>query len=64
VGEDRGLLFEPDNIDDLSDCMSKMWNSVEGCKQQGLKARSYVETEFNDKVFYEAIMSNYRSVLK
>lgn len=64
VGEDRGLLFEPDNIDDLSDCMSKMWNSVEGCKQQGLKARSYVEIEFNDKVFYEAIMSNYRSVLK
>jgi len=64
VGSDRGLLFEPDDITDLANKMQQLWNDKTACKEMGLAAREYVESHFNDNVFYQDIMENYRSVIK
>ncbi|MFT6835695.1 MAG: glycosyltransferase involved in cell wall biosynthesis [Francisellaceae bacterium] len=64
VGNSRGLLFEPNNIDDLAKKMQILWDDKNSCASMGVAARKFVETQFNDTVFYEAIMDNYRSVLK
>jgi len=64
VGEKRGLLFDPDDIDELASVMERLWHDVDGCKHMGKVAREYVLREFSDDVFYTALMSNYRAVLQ
>ena len=64
VGEDRGLLFEPDDTDDLVDKMNSLWHDANGVISQGKNAREYVVREFSDSVFYKSLMSNYEAVIK
>lgn len=63
IGNDRGLLFDPDNINELAASMERLWNDVDECKRMGYAAREYLEREFSDDVFYESLMSNYRAVI-
>ncbi|MFK5951349.1 MAG: glycosyltransferase [Methylococcales bacterium] len=63
VSEERGLLFDPDNVKELVACMDQLWNDTDQCKRMGQLARQYVETEFSDDVFYDSIMSNYKAVI-
>lgn len=63
VGDDKGLLFEPNNVEELADCMTMMWSDDDLCRQMGRAARSYVETEFSEDAFYESLIASYRSVM-
>ena len=63
VGSDRGLLFDPDNVDELAGNMLTLWNNDDLCTSLGKNARQYIVTEFNDAKFYKDIMENYRSVI-
>jgi glycosyltransferase involved in cell wall biosynthesis len=64
IGEDRGLLFDPSNIQEMADSMTSMWEKPDECERMGLQAREYIVKEYSDEVFYNSIMSNYKAVLK
>jgi glycosyltransferase involved in cell wall biosynthesis len=63
VGDERGLLFDPDNVEELADCMKRLWEGEDECKRMGMKAHEYVVREFSNDVFYDSLMSNYKEVL-
>lgn len=63
IGDDRGLLFDPDKADGLADCMRGLWEDTDTCERMGKIARDYVVKGFSDDVFYESLMSNYQAVL-
>jgi glycosyltransferase involved in cell wall biosynthesis len=64
IGKDRGLLFDPENIQEIANCMSILWEDPDECKRLGRIAREYIVKEFSDEKFYESILSNYKAVLK
>ncbi len=64
IGEERGLLFDPDSVEELAVCMDRLWNDADECRRMGFLAHEYVEREFSDDAFYESIMSNYRAVMQ
>jgi glycosyltransferase involved in cell wall biosynthesis len=64
IGRDRGLLFEPDNPDELLACIKRLWADQEECTRMGKFAREYVVNEYNDDVIYQSLMSNYAAVMK
>jgi len=63
IGDDRGLIFDPNSSDELIDAANWMSENPDKAKEMGRKGRAYVETQFNDEAFYMEIMKNYRSVL-
>lgn len=63
IGEERGMLFDPDKVDDLAGCMRELWDHTEACEHMGKLARNYVIKDFSDEVFHESLMSNYQAVL-
>lgn len=64
VSTDRGLLFDPENNSQLAMCMQKMWDSPELCARMGENARVFIEHEFSDQAFYEALIHHYNGVVK
>lgn len=64
IGEQRGVTFEPNHIDEFAQCMVNLWHDVERCRNMGRLAREYIVKEFSDQAFYEALMSNYNAVIK
>ena len=64
IGNDRGLLFEPDNPNELASSMVKLWKDENACIFMGKQARDYVVKGFSDDFFYESLMFNYQAVLK
>lgn len=63
IGDDRGLLFDPDNIEELTSCIERLWGDLEACARMGEIAREYVLSEYNDDIFYQSLMDNYKAVL-
>ncbi|WP_201443354.1 glycosyltransferase family 4 protein [Marinobacter nitratireducens] len=63
IGADRGLIFDPDSVSELSNAIRWMSENPDQAIEMGRKGRHFVENEFNDDNFYREIMSNYRSVL-
>lgn len=63
IGDDRGLIFDPDSVSELSNAICWMSENPEQAIEMGRKGRQFVENEFNDDKFYREIMANYRSVL-
>lgn len=63
VNEERGLLFDPDCVEQLVGCMNKLWESPDQCISMGRSARQFVESQFSDERFYQDLMLNYRSVM-
>lgn len=64
VGDERGLLFNPDKVDELVSCMESLWHDVDKCQRMGRLGREYVVKEFSDDVFYDSLMTNYKAVLQ
>jgi len=63
VGQDRGILFEPTDVEELASAMMKLWNDVERCQQMGKAAREYIVNEFSDDTFYKSLITNYQAVM-
>ncbi len=61
---ERGLLFDPEDIDELASCMDRLWKNDEQCRKMGKIACEYVIREFSDDVFYKSLMENYSAVQK
>lgn len=59
----RGLLYEATCPNDLAERINYLFNN-EKLYEMGLNARSYIEENFTDKVFYAEIMNNYKNILK
>ena len=64
VGEERGLLFNPDDVEELAACMEILWTDTDRCTQMGYLARKFVEREFSDDVFYKSLMLHYNAVMQ
>lgn len=64
IGDDRGLLFEPDNINEMASCIERLWRDPEACARMGEHARKYILSEYNDDSFYLSLMNNYKAVLQ
>lgn len=63
VSQERGLLFDPDDPAELRACIDRLWTSPELCERMGRLARGFVEREFADRAFYDALIANYGAVL-
>lgn len=63
VSQERGLLFDPDDPAELRACIDRLWASPDLCARMGRLAREYVEREFADRAFYDALVANYSAVL-
>ena len=62
VGNERGILFEP-NDSELHTKINYLSKNKSIAENMGKKAREYMVDNFTDDVFYTQIMKNYRSVL-
>lgn len=63
LGDSRGLIFEPNVEGDLSMKISTLWEHKDLILEMGERAKSYVDMEFSDSLFYRTIMEHYRKVL-
>ncbi len=64
IGNERGLLFEPENDNELVNKMELLWNDIDSCQCMGKLARDYIVRNYSDEIFYESLLSNYKAVLK
>jgi glycosyltransferase involved in cell wall biosynthesis len=60
----NGLLFEPGNVNDLSEKINKLWNNPLLCKKLGVNARKYVEKYYNPEDHYNKLMRIYNKAIK
>ncbi len=63
VTEERGLLYEALDADELAAKMIRLWEHPETCMAMGKSGRTYVESAFNDAAFYRNLQANYNRVL-
>lgn len=63
ITSNRGLLYEANDVDSLSDHMKQLWDNPIQCIEMGKVARKYVVETFNDDRFYNDIVNNYNKVL-
>jgi glycosyltransferase involved in cell wall biosynthesis len=59
---ERGLLFEPGNPDDLRDKIVSLLNDPEGRQRMGRTARAYVEREMSPEGHYRKLIEIYGSL--
>ena len=64
IGDDKGIIFDPDNVPELVRAMNQLWLDDDKCSEIGQLARTYIEENFTDEVFYKKIIENYESVIK
>lgn len=64
IGNDKGIIFDPDNVPELVHAMNQLWSDNDKCSEIGQLARTYIEENFTDEVFYKKIIENYESVIK
>lgn len=57
--EENGLHFEAGDVDELTKCMSRLWESPELAIAFGKSARAKAETEFDPQVHYERMYDWY-----
>jgi glycosyltransferase involved in cell wall biosynthesis len=59
----RGLIYQAENSKQLSNAISSLWEDDTNLKLYGENARKYVVDNFNDGVFYNELINNYKKVL-
>nr|WP_315152897.1 glycosyltransferase [uncultured Flavobacterium sp.] len=64
LGEERGVLFDPQKIESLSEAISFLCNDEINSERIGNNGRNYVLENFNDENFYQSIVINYNSIIK
>lgn len=63
VTSDRGLVYEAEDYRALAACMQELNKAPQLCKKMGMAARKYVESTFNDDMFYKALIDAYGRAL-
>lgn len=58
-----GIIFNPENIDELVDAIEKLYKDKNLARQMGEKGRLRVEKMFNKAVHYEELIKVYENVL-
>jgi len=48
----------------LVHAMNELWSNDSKCAEMGELARTYIESNFTDDIFYKNIMDNYKSIIK
>jgi len=61
---ERGLLYEATDSEELANAMRTLNSDGRLVERMGIAARSFVESEFNDDLFYENMMRVYNEVLQ
>ena len=64
VSEERGLLFDVNEISTLSIAIRNLYDNSEMCDKMGINARKFVVNNFNDTSFYTEILESYHKVLE
>lgn len=59
----NGFLFEPGNVEDMANKISKLWNNPELCRKLGKNAREYAEKNFGPEEHYEKLMKIYKKAI-
>ncbi len=60
----NGLLFEPGNVDDCAEKISRLWSNPLLCRKMGKNARECVEKKFGPEEHYEKLMNIYKIILE
>lgn len=63
IGDSRGVLYEANDYKKLSELMMLLFSDTEKCLAMGQAARKYIEDNFGDKSFYNALESAYKKAL-
>lgn len=61
---ERGVVYNANSPEELAKKIKLFYENDELCDRLGKNARRFVEENFNDSVFYEQLMINYKKVLK
>lgn len=64
LGDDKGLLYEANDYEKLSELMKGLQSSPDKCQIMGLKAREYVEINFSDDIFYNTLINYYKRAIE
>lgn len=59
-----GLLFEPGNPSELADKIRLLWGNPELCKRMGEAGRQKANREYNEEVYYQALMATYDKAIE
>lgn len=60
----NGFLFEPGNLEDCAEKITRLWSNPALCRKLGKNVRLYIEKNFSAKDHYEKIMDIYKKVIK
>lgn len=63
VTEDRGIIYEALDHNDLALKMKHLFTNDALCLEYGINARNFVVSNFSDSNFYMQLMQNYKKVL-
>jgi len=59
-----GVLFEPGNVDDLSDKVRHLWNHPDVCQQMGNAARKKAIDQYSPEPYYRRLMEVYQRAVQ
>ena len=61
LSEDRGVLFEPGNIEELREKLIALFYDDDMLEQMGINGRKFVFENMNEEIYYDKIMKLYNS---
>lgn len=59
-----GLIFEPQNVEQLKQCILTYWNNRDLVTEHGKKAKEKVLKEYNEDLYLERLLNIYNEVIK
>jgi glycosyltransferase involved in cell wall biosynthesis len=58
-----GLLFEPGNVTDLSEKLTRLWHDPALCREMGRAGREKAVREYSTGVYYQRLMTLYQTAM-
>jgi glycosyltransferase involved in cell wall biosynthesis len=59
-----GLLFEPGNVDELSQDIRTLWQNPDLCRRMGEAGRKKAVREYSEEVYYQRLMAVYDKAIE
>ena len=59
-----GLLFEPQNTEQLKECILKYWNNRDLVAEHGRTAREKVISQYSEDLYFKKLLEIYKEVLQ
>ena len=59
-----GLIYPAQDELSLAECINRLWLDPGLAVDMGARAKTYADAQFNDRVFYDALIRNYEEILK